>query len=70
MQGIRDRTIALLPLYAGTRIAEIAALDAADVRLSARKGEVHLVGKGEKSRTVPVHQSCARRWRHGSLSVV
>jgi integrase/recombinase XerC len=25
------------------------------VRLSARKGEVHLVGKGEKSRTVPVH---------------
>jgi site-specific recombinase XerD len=26
-----------------------------DVRLSARKGEVHLVGKGEKSRDVPVH---------------
>jgi site-specific recombinase XerD len=51
----RDRAIALLPLYAGTRIAEIAALDVADVRLSARKGEVHLVGKGEKSRTVPVH---------------
>jgi integrase/recombinase XerC len=51
----RDRAIALLPLYAGTRIAEIAALDVADVRLSARKGEVHLVGKGEKSRDVPVH---------------
>ena len=51
----RDRAIALLPLYAGTRIAEIAVLDVADVRLSARKGEVHLVGKGEKSRTVPVH---------------
>jgi site-specific recombinase XerD len=51
----RDRAIALLPLYAGTRIAEIAALDVADVRLSARKGEVHLIGKGEKSRTVPVH---------------
>ncbi len=51
----RDRAIALLPLYAGTRIAEIAALDVADVRLSARKGELHLVGKGEKSRTVPVH---------------
>ena len=45
----------LLPLYAGTRIAEIAALDVADVRLSARKGEIHLVGKDEKSRTVPVH---------------
>jgi integrase/recombinase XerC len=52
----RDRAIALLPLYAGTRIAEIRALDVADVRLSARKGELHLVGKGEKSRTVPVHQ--------------
>ena len=51
----RDRAIALLPLYAGTRIAEIAALDVADVQLSARKGELHLVGKGEKSRDVPVH---------------
>ena len=51
----RDRAIALLPLYAGARIAEVAALDVADVRLSARKGELHLVGKGEKSRTVPVH---------------
>jgi site-specific recombinase XerC len=51
----RDRAIAVLPLYAGTRIAEIRALDVADVRLSARKGELHLVGKGEKSRTVPVH---------------
>jgi site-specific recombinase XerD len=51
----RDRAIALLPLYAGTRIAEVAALDVTDVRLSARKGEIRLVGKGEKSRTVPVH---------------
>src|SRR3984957_10362949 len=51
----RDRAIALLPLFAGTRIAEISALDIADVRLSARKGELGLVGKGEKSRTVPVH---------------
>jgi integrase/recombinase XerC len=53
--NVRDRAIALLPLYAGTRIAEIAALDVADVRLSARKGELYLVGKREKSRTVPVH---------------
>jgi integrase/recombinase XerC len=53
--SVRDRALALLPLYAGTRIAEIRALDVDDVRLSARKGELHLVGKGEKSRTVPVH---------------
>jgi site-specific recombinase XerC len=51
----RDRAIALLPLFAGTRIAEVHALDVTDVRLSARKGNVHLVGKGEKSRDVPVH---------------
>jgi site-specific recombinase XerC len=51
----RDRALALLPLHAGTRTAEIAALDVADVRLSARKRELHLVGKGERSRTVPVH---------------
>ncbi len=51
----RDRAIALLPLYAGTRIAEISALDVADVRLTARKGDLHLVGKGEKSRTAPAH---------------
>ena len=51
----RDRAIALLPLYAGTRIAEISTLDVCDVRLSARKGDLHVVGKGEKSRTVPVH---------------
>jgi integrase/recombinase XerC len=51
----RDRAIALLPLYAGTRIAEISTLDVRDVRLSARKGDLHIVGKGEKSRTVPVH---------------
>jgi site-specific recombinase XerD len=54
-QNARDRAIALLPLYARTRIAEVAALDVTDVRLSARKGEIRLVGKGEKSRTVPVH---------------
>jgi site-specific recombinase XerD len=51
----RDRAIALLPLYAGTRIAEIRGLGVADVRLSARKSEIHLVGKGGKSRTVAVH---------------
>ncbi len=52
--GARDCAIALLPLYAGTRIAEIRGLDVADVRLSARRGEIHLVGKGEKSRIVAV----------------
>jgi site-specific recombinase XerD len=34
----RDRALALVPFYAGTRIAETVALDVDDVRLSARKG--------------------------------
>lgn len=51
----RDCAIALLPLYAGTRIAEIRGLDAADVRLRARRGEIRLLGRGEKSRTVAMH---------------
>ena len=51
----RDRAIALTPLYSGARIAEVSALDVADVHLSARKGWLHLVGKGTKSRDVPIH---------------
>jgi site-specific recombinase XerC len=33
-QSARDRALARLPLYAGTRIAEIRALDVAELRLS------------------------------------
>ena len=51
----RDRAIALVPFYAGARIAEVAALDVEDVSISARKGNLHLGGKGEKSREVPLH---------------
>jgi site-specific recombinase XerD len=50
----RDRAIALVPFFAGARIAEVAALDLEDVKVSARKGALHLVGKGEKSRDVPL----------------
>jgi site-specific recombinase XerD len=51
----RDRAIALIPFYAGARIAEVAALDVADVKISARKGSIHLVGKGQKSRDIVQH---------------
>jgi site-specific recombinase XerC len=46
----RDRALALTPFYAGARIAEVVALDVADVRLSARKGSVRFYGKGGKPR--------------------
>jgi integrase/recombinase XerC len=51
----RDRAIALLPFYAGLRVSEVAALDVDDVRMSARKGTLRIVGKGEKTRDVPMH---------------
>jgi len=51
----RDRALALVPFYAGTRIAEIIGLDVDDVRLSARKGILQILGKGEKVREIPIH---------------
>ena len=51
----RDRALALVPFYAGTRIAETVALDLDDVRLSARKGALRVLGKGDRLREVPIH---------------
>jgi len=54
----RDRSICHLAYYTGLRIAEIVALDTADIRLSARRGSVRVRGKGRfggKDRTVPLH---------------
>ena len=50
----RDRALALVPFYAGTRIAETVALDVDDVRLSARKGAVRVLGKGQRLRVAPL----------------
>ena len=50
----RDRALALVPFYAGTRIAETVALDVDDVRLSARKGVLRVLGKGQRLREVPI----------------
>ncbi|MEU6789945.1 tyrosine-type recombinase/integrase [Nonomuraea angiospora] len=54
----RDKAIALLPYYAGLRISEVVGLDLADIRLSARKDELRIRGKGRDSgkiRLLPVH---------------
>lgn len=51
----RDRALALAAFYTGTRIAETVALDVDDVRLSARKGVLRILGKGQRAREVPVH---------------
>ena len=51
----RDWALALLPFYAGLRMGDVVALDVDDVRLSARKGNLRVFGKGGKPREVPVH---------------
>lgn len=54
----RDAAICHLAYYAGLRVAEICALDAGDVRLSARKGSITVLGKGRSGgtqRTVVLH---------------
>jgi site-specific recombinase XerD len=51
----RDRALALVPFYAGTRIAETVALDVDDVRLPARKGVLRVLDKGQREREVPIH---------------
>jgi len=52
----RDRALAMVALGAGLRVAEIAALDVADVRADLEGGAALYVrhGKGGKDRTVPV----------------
>jgi len=51
----RDQALALVAFYAGARIGEIVALDVDDVALSARKGALRILGKGERVREVPTH---------------
>jgi integrase/recombinase XerC len=51
----RDRLMALLPLYAGLRVSEVAGLDLEDITISARKASLRIVGKGTKVRMVPVN---------------
>jgi integrase/recombinase XerC len=65
----RDRALALLPLYAGTCIAEIRALDVADVRLSARiRARSTWSARVRSPGSCPYTPSCARRWPPGSTS--
>lgn len=54
-ESARDRLMALLPLYAGLRVSEVAGLDLDDITMSARKGSLRIVGKGTKVRPVPVN---------------
>ncbi|MFP3963795.1 tyrosine-type recombinase/integrase [Actinomadura fulvescens] len=53
---LRDKAIAFTAFYAGTRISEITTLDTADIRMSARKGQLVVRhGKNGKYREIPLH---------------
>jgi len=54
----RNKVMALLPYYAGLRIGEVVGLDVDDIAISARKGQMRVLGKGRdggKVRNVPIH---------------
>lgn len=72
----RDRAIATVFFYTGLRLSELAALDVADVSVSARRGRVRVrSGKGDAYREVPLNSACRAAlsdWmqvRAGKLSV-
>ena len=53
-RGPRDAAIIAVLLDAGARAEECARLDAGDVAITARTGEIRLHGKGDEARSVPL----------------
>jgi integrase/recombinase XerC len=57
----RDRAVATVFFYAGVRLSELAALDMADVEMSARRGRLEVrAGKGDAYREVPLNSACRK----------
>lgn len=55
-KSVRNQAIVFLMLHCGLRIAEVAALNAGDVFVTARRGEITVrCGKGNKQRKVPLN---------------
>ena len=62
----RDRAIMELLLRIGVRIGELADLDAGDVRLTQRTGELVIRhGKGDRRRVVPLNRTARAALRYG-----
>ena len=55
--ALRDQVVLELLYAAGLRVAELCGLDLDDVSLGS--GTLRIVGKGDKERVVPIHESCA-----------
>jgi site-specific recombinase XerD len=57
----RDRAMATVFFYAGLRLSELAALEMADVEISARRGRLKVrTGKGDAYREVPLNSASRR----------
>src|SRR4051794_24561894 len=52
---VRARALVMLMLFTALRISEAVALDPGDVRITARKGVLVVLGKGEIRREVPLN---------------
>lgn len=56
--ALRDQVVLELLYAAGLRVAELCGLDLDDVALESRT--LRVIGKGDKERSVPIHESCGR----------
>jgi len=55
-ESMRNKTIAVLMLYSGLRVSEVANLNVSDVFVTARKGEITVrCGKNSKHKRVPMN---------------
>jgi site-specific recombinase XerD len=62
-RGVRDGALIAVLLGTGARVEECARLEVDDVPLTARTGQVRLIGKGDQSRTVPLPSAARDRLR-------
>lgn len=56
-RGVRDAAIIAVLLYTGPRVEECACLDVEDIAITARTGEVRLLGKGDEGPHRPPSRS-------------
>ncbi|UOR14179.1 MULTISPECIES: tyrosine-type recombinase/integrase [Halobacillus] len=56
----RDYAIILMLLYTGVRVRELVSLNRDDIQKSERKGEVRVIGKGNRERIIPLNVEVRR----------
>ncbi len=63
LQSIRDLSLYYFLVNSGLRISEACALELSDLTLGERSGSVHVLGKGEKDRTIPLNNTARQALR-------